>query len=111
MRALFDTGATRTVMSTRTYVKLSKLNNLTRDKSQAFLIKTASGAILKTYGTTQVTLTLGDQDMKVECVICDRLKRDLILGLDMQKDYQLGTTWTPERDTWPSTNKDECYLL
>ena len=74
MRALFDTGATRSVMSSRAYCRLAKDKGITRKKDNSFSIRTANGAQLRTYGTSEVNVDLNGKNFKVECVICDGLK-------------------------------------
>ena len=91
--ALFDTGATRSCINYDTYNKL-KLNNL--KTSYTPTVVGADGSSLGAVGTARCELSLGGVMIEQEFIVCNHLKRNVIIGIDCAKKCCLGIRWTAE---------------
>ena len=90
---LFDTGATKSVMSGAMYRQL-KLGSL--DMSQLPSVVRANGSSLGALGCTKCKISIGDSDFEQTFLVCENLKRPVILGKDFARRYCIGIYWTPE---------------
>jgi transposase InsO family protein len=89
-KALFDTGAALSVMSLDCY-KTLKLNNL--QPTHQYRVRSASGTDLRPQGITTCTLELGTLTATHDFIVCAGLTKAVILGLEFQKKYVIGTGW------------------
>ena len=90
---LFDTGATKSVMSGAMYRQL-KLGSL--DMSQLPSVVGANGSSLGALGCTKCKISIGESDFEQTFLVCENLKRPVILGKDFARRYCIGIYWTPE---------------
>ena len=89
--ALFDTGATKSVMSYDTFRKL-KLENL--DKSSIPHVVGASCESLGARGRTRCEIRINDKMFYQTVIVCEHVKRPLILGRDFSIQNHMGISWT-----------------
>ena len=76
--ALFDTGASKSVLSHNTFIKL-KLDELE-----------SLGAL----GKTRCEIQINDRTFYQTFIVCEHLKRPLILGRDFSIQNHMGISWT-----------------
>ena len=76
-----DTGATRTVVSTRVFtrIKPEKRPDVTKDN---IMMEQADGAALEILGTVKVNLQLGDYSITRDVIVAN-IKDDVLLGMDV----------------------------
>ena len=89
---LFNTGATRNVMSMKTF-KLLNLNDKELNTKNIPVIVGANGTSLG--ATSQITceLQIGDRKCEQTFLVCQDLNRNLILGVDFARKYAAGVHW------------------
>ena len=92
--ALIDTGASRSCMSEEQYQKL--VNPAPIQGLLSLQVRSATGNDLQALGTTSCIFSLGDKQYKFDFVVCKKLRRPMILGLDFLRTYRIGTGWSPQ---------------
>ena len=91
INTLFDTEAMKSVMSLEMYKKLN-LNNL--DTSGIPHIVEASGESLGTRGRTKCKININGKIFYQSFIVCEHLKRPIILGRDFSIQNCIGISWT-----------------
>ena len=91
INTLFDTGAMKSVMSWKMYQKL-KLNDL--DTTSTPHVVGASGESLGTRGRTKCEININGKIFYQTFVVCEHLKRLIILGRDFSIQNCIGISWT-----------------
>ena len=94
MNALFDTGATKSVMSGKMYRNL-KLGPL--DDSNLPSVVGANGSSLGVMGRIRCTIAFEKEEDKFDqtFLVCENLQRGVILGKDFARQNCAGVYWTP----------------
>ena len=59
-------------------------------------IRSATGRDLQTLRRTVCPIDVGGRQYNVEFIVCRKLRRPAILGLDFLRQNRIGTTWTPQ---------------
>ena len=88
---LFDTGAMKSVMSLGMYEKL-KLNDL--NTTSIPHVVGASGKSLEARGRTKCEININGRIFYQTFIICEHLKRPIILGRDFSIQNCIGISWT-----------------
>ena len=91
INTLFDTGAMKSVMSLEMYEKL-KLKNL--DSTSIPHVVGASGESLGTRGKTKCEINISGKIFYQTFIVCEHLKRPIILGRDFSIQNCIGISWT-----------------
>ena len=91
INTLFDTGAMKSVMSLEMYEKL-KLKNL--DSTSITHVVGASGKSLGTRGKTKCEININRKIFYQTFIVCEHLKRPIILGRDFSIQNCIGISWT-----------------
>ena len=91
INTLFDTGAMKSVMSWKMYEKL-KLNDL--DTTSIPHVVGASGESLGTRGRTKCEININSKIFYQTFIICEHLKRPIILGREFSIQNCIGISWT-----------------
>ena len=91
INTLFDTGAMKSVMSLEMYKKL-KLNNL--DSTSIPHVVGASGESLGERGKTKCEININGKIFYQTFIVCEHLKRPIILGRDFSIQNCIGISWT-----------------
>ena len=91
INTLFDTGAMKSVMSWKMYQKL-KLNKL--DTTTILHVVGASGESLGTRGRTRCEININGRIFYQTFIVCEHLKRPIILGRDFSIQNCIGISWT-----------------
>ena len=91
INTLFDTGAMKSVMSLEMYKKL-KLNNL--DSTSIPHIVGASGESLGARGKTKCEININGKIFYQTFIVCEHLKRPIILSRDFSIQNCIGISWT-----------------
>ena len=90
---LFDTGASRSVMSGETFRNL-KLENKDLDTKNLPTVVGANGTSLGGIGRINCEIEIGRKRFKQTFLVCENLTRSLILGVDFAKQHAAGVHWT-----------------
>ena len=103
MKALFDTGATKSVMSGKMYRNL-KLGPL--DDSNLPSVVGANGSSLGVLGRTRCTIAFEKEEDRFDqtFLVCENLQRGVILGKDFARQNCAGVYWTPHNTRVLHTN-------
>ena len=103
MKALFDTGATKSVMSGKIYRNL-KLGPL--DDSNLPSVVGANGSSLGVMGCIRCTIAFEKDEDKFDQIflVCENLQRGVILGKDFARQNCAGVYWTPHNTRVLHTN-------
>ena len=88
---LFDTGAMKSVMSLEMYEKL-KLKDL--NTTSIPHVVGASGESLGTRGRTKCEVNINGRIFYQTFIVCEHLKRPIILGRDFSIQNCIGISWT-----------------
>ena len=91
INTLFDTGAMKIVMSLEMYEKL-KLKDL--NTTSIPHIVGASGKSLGTRGRTKCEININGRIFYQTFIVCEHLKRPIILGRDFSIQNCIGISWT-----------------
>ena len=78
-----DTGATRSCMNYSTAYKLGR-NNIKQFRTMQ--VVRADGSNLGAVGTLQCKITIGDIEVEKTFIVCQHLRRNMILGTDLAKE-------------------------
>ena len=90
---LFDTGASRSVMSGETFRKLN-LDSKNLDTKNLPTVVGANGTILGAIGIINCEIVIGKKNFRQTFLVCENLTRSLILGVDFTKQHAAGVHWT-----------------
>ena len=93
INTLFDTGATRSVMSVEMF---NKLDNPSLVETGLPRVVSASGSSLGVIDRTRCEVRLNHKVIEQEFLVCEYLKRHLILGIDFARTNKAGVQWTKE---------------
>ena len=91
LNTLFDTGAMKSVMSWKMYQKLN-LNDL--DTTSILHVVGASGESLGARGRTKCEININGRIFYKAFIVCEHLKRHIILGRDFSIQNCIGISWT-----------------
>ena len=91
INTLFDTGAMKSVMSWKMYEKL-ELNTL--DTTSIPQVVGASGESLGARGRTKCEININGKIFYQTFIVCEHLKRPIILGRDFSIQNCIGISWT-----------------
>ena len=91
--ALMDTGATRSCMNYSMAYKLGR-NNIKQFRTMQ--VVRADGSDLGAVGTLQCKIMIGDIEVEQTFIVCQHLRRNVILGTDFAKENQAGVSWTKQ---------------
>ena len=91
INTLFDTGASRSVMSGDMYRKL-ELEDL--DSTGLPKVVGVDGTSLGVMGRVKCEITLGKRTFKQTFLVCQNITRPVILGKDFARDYFIGVHWS-----------------
>ena len=103
MKALFDTGATKSIMSGKMYRNF-KLGPL--DDSNLPSVVGANGSSLGVMGRIRCTIAFEKDEDKFDqtFLVCENLQRGVILGKDFARQNCAGVYWTPHNTRVLHTN-------
>ena len=90
---LFDTGASRRVMSGETFRKLN-LDSKNLDMKNLPTVVGANGTSLGAIGKINCKIVIGKKNFRQTFLVCENLTRSLILGVDFTKQHAAGAHWT-----------------
>ena len=93
INTLFDTGATRSVMSADTF-KILKLKDKDLTTKNIPRVVGANGTSLGAIGQVTCDIKIGKNKCKQTFLVCQNLKRNLILGVDFAQKHAAGVHWT-----------------
>ena len=91
INTLFNTGAMKSVMSWKMYQKLN-LNDL--DMASIPHVVGASGESLGARGRTKCEININGRICYQTFIVCEHLKRPIILGRDFSIQNCIGISWT-----------------
>ena len=91
INTLFDTGAMKSVMSLEMYKKL-KLDDLNTTSTPQRV--GASGESLGARGKTKCEININGRLFYQTFIVCEHLKRPIILGRDFSMQNCIGISWT-----------------
>ena len=95
--ALFDTGATCSCISYKTFQMIINKKEIINEKIQ---VVQADGHSLDPIGTIELDLKLGKEQFKYKFIVCWNLKTPLILGLDFAEYHKIGFDWNADRSAY-----------
>ena len=90
---LFNTGASRSVMSGETFRKLN-LDSKNLDTKNLPTVVGANGTSLGAIGKINCEIVIGKKNFRQTFLVCENLTRSLILGVDFTKQHAAGVHWT-----------------
>ena len=90
---LFNTGASRSVMSGETFRKLN-LDSKNLDIKNLPTVVGANGTSLGAIGKINCEIVIGEKNFRQTFLVCENLTRSLILGVDFTKQQAAGVHWT-----------------
>ena len=94
---LFDTGATCSCLSYKTFQKIITNKNLINKKIR---VVQADGHSLDPIGTAELGIQLGKEQFKYKFIVCKNLKTPMILGLDFAAYHKIGFDWNTDRSAY-----------
>ena len=59
-------------------------------------VTTASGESIAPVGMAECSFTVGEKEFLHNFIICEKMKRPMILGLDFLRKQRIGTGWSPQ---------------
>ena len=101
MKTLFDTGATKSVMSGKMYREL-KLGPL--DETNLPSVVGANGSNLGVLGHIRCNIVFDKDIFDQTFLVCENLERGVILGKDFARQNYAGVYWTPHSTRVLHTN-------
>lgn len=81
-------------MSYECYTKLQSAPGL--NLTSYVNVVSATGSNLMPLGHVELDITIGNTSFKQRVIVCKNLQQSLIIGLDMQRCYRIGTSWTSQ---------------
>ena len=103
INTLFDTGAMKSVMSWKMYQKLN-LNDL--DTTSILHVVGASGESLGARGRTKCEININGKIFYQTFIVCEHLKRPIILGRDFSIQNCIGISWTKSNTSQLTQNNE-----
>ena len=103
VNTLFDTGATKSVMSGDMY---RELQNQMLETTRLPKVVGTSGPSLGVLGRTACELSINGITVKQDFLVCEHLKRHLILGIDFARTNRAGVHSTKEGTRVLTMNKE-----
>ena len=88
-----DTGATRSCMNYSTAYRVGRSNI---KQFRTLQVVGADSSDLGAIGTLQCKVTIGDIEVEQTFIVCQHLRRNVILGTDFAKENQAGVSWTKQ---------------
>ena len=95
--ALFDTGATCSCISYKTFQKIITNKKIINEKIQ---VVQADGHSLDPIGTVELGIQLGKEQFKYKFIVCKNLKTPIFLGLDFAAYHKIGFDWNADRSAY-----------
>ena len=95
--ALFDTGATCSCISYKTFQTIITNKKIINEKIR---VVQADGHSLDPIGTVELDINLGKEQFKYKFIVCRNLKTPIILGLDFVECHKIGFDWNADRSTY-----------
>ena len=92
INALYETGATKSCMSLKTFESL-KLR-LTKDRCP--LVITVTGASMEPMGFTECSFNINGHVLTQKFIVCNNQKQPIILGKDFAAGNCIGIVWTKQ---------------
>ena len=92
INALYDTGATKSCMSLKTFESL-KLR-LTKDRCP--FVVTATGTSMEPIGFTECSFDINGRSFTQKFIVCNNQTRPIILGRDFASKNCIGVVWTKQ---------------
>ena len=104
---LIDTGATRSCISEEFYKKIetTQLQSL-----YGLNVVSASGEDILPIGMVTCKFKIQNTPFEHNFIVCKRIKRPMILGLDFLRKHKIGTTWS-DKCTVPKYRAAVDYTL
>ena len=93
INTLFDTGATSSIMSGDMF---RKLTNTQLDTSRIPRVVSTSGASLGAPGRVNCKISINGYHFDQTFLVCEHVKRAVILGIDFTRNFSAGVQWTKE---------------
>ena len=91
-------------MSHKKYQELGSPSVITPLSSNIASVTSATGTDMGPMGKVNLKINLGGHYFVHPFLLCKHLHTPLIIGLDMQRKYQLGTGWTKDKKMFISQN-------
>ena len=92
INALYDTGASMSCMSLKTFESL----HLTLTKDRFPTVVTATGTSMDPVGFTQCTFSINGRSFTQKFIVCTNQTRPVILGKDFAARNCIGMIWTKQ---------------
>ena len=92
INALYDTGATKSCMSLKTFESLTL--KLTKDKCP--FIVTVTGTSMEPIGFTECSFDINGHSFTQKFIVCNNQTRPIILGKDFASQNCIGIVWTKQ---------------
>jgi len=87
--ALWDTGAGKSIIAKSCYDKIDKRFKSPLHPSDVY-IRAANGSNMNNKGSCHIDFKIGDQYFRHDFLVCEKLTRPIIIGLDFQSRYRIG---------------------
>ena len=94
---MFDTGATCSCISYKTFQTIINNKKITNEKLRVIQ---ADGHSLNPIGTVELDINLGREQFKYKFIVCRNLKMPIILGLDFAEYHKIGFDWNADRSAY-----------
>ena len=102
-KALWDSGVGRCVISYECYNRLHSKYKTELFSSQN-RIRAANGTFIPNRGECDITFEIPGVGFTFPFLCSDQLSQDMILGLNFQKAYHIGTYWMPDDSLYLTLN-------
>ena len=102
-KALCDSGVSRCVISYKCYNRLHP-KYITELFSSQISIRAANGTFIPNKGECDITFEIAGVGFTFPFLCSDQLSQDMILGLNFQRDYHIGTYWMPDDSLYLTLN-------
>ena len=91
-KALWDSGAAKCVLSLDCYQSISPKFK-TELYESSITIRAANGSFIKNRGECDLTFKINNEQFTFPFLCSDQLSQQLILGHNLAKAFQIGTSW------------------
>ena len=95
--ALFDTGATCSCISYKTFQTIINNKKIINEKIR---VVQADGHSLDPIGTVELDINLGKEQFKYKFIVCRNLKTPIILRLNFAEYHRIGFDWNVDSSTY-----------